>query len=232
MRQRFPCVKASKARVCGERSADGCGVIGVRQSVHRRHASQPTPAMTTAMKMMLIIGSPFLGRRVTLGGVTPHAGWAVWGFMTHGRRRGRSGSWPRWRIHPPSFWCNRASASTVKSSIQRIPQRVMLGCRRPPVGAASRSSLTDRSAFDLFKGSLRFWRGIHRPLGPPCISRGWCDLVVCLVDVVCGCTHACLSCGWSRPVWIALADQPGGRCAGVTACLGLAGSSCGMTVAR
>ena len=30
-KQVFPCVKASNARVCGDLSADGCGLIGVRQ---------------------------------------------------------------------------------------------------------------------------------------------------------------------------------------------------------
>ena len=44
--QRFPCAKASKARVCGDCPADGRGLIGVRQSVHRLHAIQPAHAMT------------------------------------------------------------------------------------------------------------------------------------------------------------------------------------------
>jgi hypothetical protein len=47
----------------------------------------------------------------------------------------------------------------------------------------------DRLAFDLFKRGLRFWRGIHRPLGLPCIGEGWCGLVVSLVDVVCRRAH-------------------------------------------
>jgi hypothetical protein len=122
------------------------------------------------------------GRHVRPGGVAPHAGWAVVGCFTHGRRRVRSVSGARWPIHPSSCCCNRASASTVKSSIPRIPQRALLGFIGSLVG-------TDRSSFDLFKGGLRLWRGVHGPLWPPCIGRGWCGLVASLVDVVCGRTH-------------------------------------------
>jgi hypothetical protein len=83
---------------------------------------------------------------VSHGGRAPQTGWTVLGFITsHGRRRGRSGSWARWRIHPSTFWRRRANASTVKSSMPRIPQRgrfsdihlgVLIGFIRPPVGAA------------------------------------------------------------------------------------------------
>lgn len=86
----------------------------------------------------------------------------------------RSATWRR-------FGSN-ARASPVKSSFPRIHQRAMLRCICPPVGR-------DMSSFDLFKGGLRLWRGVYGPLWPPCIGRGWCGLVVSLVDVVCGRTH-------------------------------------------
>jgi hypothetical protein len=51
-----PCAKASKARVCGDLSADGYGLISVRQSAQWFHTNQPAPAMTTTIQIMLIMG--------------------------------------------------------------------------------------------------------------------------------------------------------------------------------
>jgi hypothetical protein len=169
--------------------------------------------------------SPFLGRRVRPGGVAPQAGWAVWGGITPGRRRVRSVCGARGPIHLSSVWCHRARASTVKSSIPRLPQRAMLGCIRPPVG-------TDRSAFDLFKGGLRLWRGIHGPLWHLCIGWGVRGLVASLVDGVCGRAHDGLSWCWWRHEWTGRADRPGDRRAGVNASLPAVGQGVGPCVAR
>src|ERR671923_1982322 len=65
-----------------------------------------------------------------------------------------------------------------------------------------RSAYGDGSASDLFKGGLRLWRGVHAPLGLPCIGRGVCGLVASLVAVVSGLTHWFL-------LWLVWADGRG-----------------------
>jgi hypothetical protein len=46
----------------------------------------------------------------------------------------------------------------------------VIGFIPPPVGAASSSSLTDRSSFDFFKGGLRLSRGIYGRIWHPFIG--------------------------------------------------------------
>ena len=167
--------------------------MGVRQSVHRRHASQPAPAMTTTIKIKLIIGLPSISRMGRFGLHHPRPAPCALGVV-------------RWPIHPASFCCNRASSSAVKShpshppaAHDRVQMRSCGGCVELVAHGQGHRSISSKEASVSGGASIV-------PSGPQ-VSGGRCGLVVSLGRGLSSSSSRFSSYGQPQ-AWTGFADRP------------------------